>query len=90
MSRGHASWLNRDDTEYFLSAGYTRLRHDRRPLARMLAAASARARPHELAGEQASVAAYRAMLRWLNAPDGPAAETLSGFASSAEGAGRHG
>ncbi len=89
MSRRHAGWLDRDDTEYLLSAGYTRLRHDRRPLARLLAAACARARPHELAGEQASVAFWAWFCR-LDAPGGPAPATLSGPAGRVEGAGRHG
>jgi hypothetical protein len=90
MSRRHAGWQDRVDREYLLSAGHARLRHDRRPLARLLAAACARARPNELAGEQASVAAFLAMVRWLNAPGGPAPGTLSGSAGSAGGAGRHG
>ncbi len=89
MSRRHAGWLDPDDTEYLLSAGHARLRNDRRPLACLLAAACARARPHELAGEQASVT-FWAWFCWLDAPGGPGPGTLGGPAGRAEGAGRHG
>jgi hypothetical protein len=70
MSTRHAGCLDRDDAEYLLSAGCARLRHDRRPLARLLVAASGRARPYELVGEQASVAAFEAAVRWLDALPG--------------------
>ena len=88
MSMRHAGWLDRDDTEYLPSAGYAGLRHDRR-LARLLVA-SAPAGPHELAGEQASIAASGAA---VVRPDGWRRSTprpLHGSARCAEGSGQHG
>ena len=90
MSIRHAGCLDRDDAEYLLSAGCSRLRHDQRPLARLLVAASARARPHEFAGEQASVVAFRAAVCWLDALHGSTARPLPGSARCAKDAGQHG